>query len=305
LQQVSQRLEALRPEVQDLAETCRDLAEKFESNPERLEEVEQRIALLKKLQARYGKTPDELIAYRSTLDAKESALQQEEDDLAGIDAELKAAWGELRKSASALSVARAKVARKLAAEAQKHLVDLQMKDARLDAVIEVTPLPDDPTAGDVPASGVDHLEFLLMANPGEPARPLRKVASGGELSRAMLALKTVLAAHDPVRTLVVFDEIDANVGGRLGDVLGEKLAALGASHQVLCVPPLPQVASYAAHQWTIRKASTGKRTTTTITPLANNESRVEELALMLRGDSRSETTRKEAAEMLRAAAKGR
>jgi DNA repair protein RecN (Recombination protein N) len=107
-----------------------------------------------------------------------------------------------------------------------------------------------------------------------------------------------------VRTLVVFDEIDANVGGRLGDVLGEKLAALGASHQVLCVTHLPQVASYAAHHWAIRKAAAGKRTTTTITPLSTHEARVEELALMLRGESRSETTRKEAAEMLRAA-KGR
>ena len=92
LQEVSQRLEALRPEVQDIAETCRDLAERFEADPERLEEVEQRIALLKKLQARYGKTPDELIAYRETLDAKETELQKQEDDLAGIDVELKSAW---------------------------------------------------------------------------------------------------------------------------------------------------------------------------------------------------------------------
>lgn len=305
LQAVAQRLEALRPEIQDLAETGRDLAEAFEADPARLEEVEQRLALLKKLQARYGKSPDELIAYRATLDAKESALQKEEDDLATIDAALKSASDELRKAANVLSAARAKVAKKLASEAQKQLADLQMKQARLDAAIEVTPLPDDPMAGDVPASGIDHLEFLLTANPGEPARPLRKVASGGELSRAMLALKTVLAAHDPVRTLVVFDEIDANVGGRLGDVLGEKLAALGESHQVLCVTHLPQVASYAAHQWTIRKTTTGKRTTTTITPLADRDARVEELALMLRGESRSETTRKEAAEMLRTAAKSR
>jgi DNA repair protein RecN (Recombination protein N) len=160
-------------------------------------------------------------------------------------------------------------------------------------------------AGDVPASGIDQLELILTANPGEPPRPLRKVASGGELSRTMLALKTVLAAHDPVRTLVVFDEIDANVGGRLGDVLGQKLAALGKSHQVLCVTHLPQVACYAAHQWTIRKESTSKRTATTIAALASEEARIEELALMLRGESRSETTRKEAAEMLRAASKER
>lgn len=301
LQEVARRLDALRPELQDLAETCRDLAERFESDPGRLEEVEQRIALLKKLQTRYGKTPDELVAYRATLDAKEAALQKDEDDLAGIDAELIQAYSQLRDAAAVLSKARGKVAKKLATDAQKHLVDLHMPHAKLDAVIEVVPLPDDPHAGEVPATGIDQLELMLTANPGEPARPLRKVASGGELSRTMLALKTVLSAHDPVRTLVVFDEIDANVGGRLGDVLGQKLAALGRSHQVLCVTHLPQVASFAAFHWTIRKATVGKRTTTTITPLVTEEARIEELALMLRGESRSATTRQEAAEMLRTA----
>lgn len=305
LAEVSQRLEALRPEVEDLADTCRDLAERFEADPERLEEVEKRIAFLKKLQARYGKTPDELVEYRDTLDAKESELQKQEADLGGLDAVLRSAWAEMRDAAAALSKARAKVAKKLASDAQKHLADLGMPKAKLDAVIELIALPDDPMAGDVPVSGIDQLELMLTANPGEPARPLRKVASGGELSRTMLALKTVLAAHDPVRTLVVFDEIDANVGGRLGDVLGEKLAALGRSHQVLCVTHLPQVACYAAYQWTIRKATTAKRTATTIAALTTEEARVEELATMLRGESRSETTRREAAEMLKAAAKER
>lgn len=301
LAEVSQRLEALRPEIEDLADTCRDLAERFEADPDRLDEVEKRIGLLKKLQQRYSKTPDELIEYRDTLDAKEAELQKQEDDLSGIDATLRAAWAEMRDAAQVLSKARAKVAKKLAADAQKHLADLGMPKAKLDASIELIALPDDPMAGDVPAAGIDQLDLILTANPGEPARPLRKVASGGELSRTMLALKTVLAAHDPVRTLVVFDEIDANVGGRLGDVLGQKLAALGRSHQVLCVTHLPQVASYATYQWTIRKASTAKRTATTITPLTTDEGRIEELAMMLRGESRSETTRKEAAEMLRAA----
>jgi DNA repair protein RecN (Recombination protein N) len=305
LQEVSQRLEALRPEVQDLAETCRDLSERFEADPDRLEEVEKRITLLKKLQTRYGKSPDELIAYRSTLDEKESALQRQEDDLAGIDGELRAAYAGMKEAAIALSKARGKVAKKLAGDAQKHLIDLNMPKAKLEAAIELIPLPEDPMAGDIPAAGIDQLEMMLAANPGEPARPLRKVASGGELSRAMLAIKTVLAAHDPVRTLVVFDEIDANVGGRLGDVLGQKLSALGRSHQVLCVTHLPQVASYAAHQWTIRKTATSKRTATTISPLTTDEARIEELALMLRGESRSETTRKEAAEMLKTAGKRR
>jgi DNA repair protein RecN (Recombination protein N) len=301
LADVAKRLEALKPEVQDLAETCRDLSERFEANPERLDAIERRLQALKKLEAKYGKPVADLIAYRESLDAKEHDLQKQEDDLAGIQGELAKAFAALKESASALSKARGKVAKKLAAEAQRHLGDLQMAKAKLDAVLEPVPLSPDPNDGDVPALGTDHLELMLTANPGEPSRPLRKVASGGEMSRTMLALKTVLAAHDPVRTLVVFDEIDANVGGRLGDVLGQKLAALGRTHQVLCVTHLPQVASYAAHQWTIRKQTTGKRTTTTITPLSTRDERVEELALMLRGEARSDTTRKEAAEMLKAA----
>jgi DNA repair protein RecN (Recombination protein N) len=301
LAEVAKRLEALKPEVQDIAETCRHLSERFEADPERLDEIERRLQFLKKLEAKYGKAVGDLIAYRGSLDAKEHELQKQEDDLAGIQAELAMAFAALKEAAAALSKARGKVAKKLAAEAQKHLADLQMAKAKLDATLETAPLGDDPLAGDVPAFGVDQMEILLTANPGEPARPLRKVASGGELSRTMLALKTVLAAHDPVRTLVVFDEIDANVGGRLGDVLGQKLAALGQTHQVICVTHLPQVASYAAHQWTIRKTSTGKKTATTIAELTGSDARVEELSLMLRGESRSETTRKEAAEMLRAA----
>jgi DNA repair protein RecN (Recombination protein N) len=122
------------------------------------------------------------------------------------------------------------------------------------------------------------------------------------MSRTMLALKTVLAAHDPVGTLV-FDEIDANVGGRLGNIVGEKLAALGRTHQVICVTHLPQVAVYAKHQWTIRKATKGKRAATTITPLVTDDERVEELASMLRGEARGATTRQEAAEMLTTARK--
>lgn len=303
LAEVGQRLAALKPEVQDLAETCRDLAEAFEADPERLDAIERRLQALHKLEAKYGKSVPDLIEYRAGLDAQERELQGQEDDLAGIDGRLRSTFAEMKDAAAALSKARARVAKKLAAEAQKHLADLHMDKAKLDAVLDPVPLGSDPSTGDVPALGADHLELMLTANPGEPARALRKVASGGELSRAMLALKTVLAAHDPVRTLVVFDEIDANVGGRLGDVLGQKLAALGATHQVLCVTHLPQVASFASHQWTIRKQSVGKKTTTTIKSLDPKE-RVEELAIMLRGEARSETTRKEAAEMLKAAGRG-
>jgi DNA repair protein RecN (Recombination protein N) len=302
LAEVARRLEALTPEVRDIAETCRDLSERFEADPGRLADVEKRIQQLRRLEAKYRQSIDELIAYRADLDRRESGLSKDEADLSGIDGDLRKAFADLKSAAEALSKGRAKVGKKLVGETQKILVTLGMPSAKLDCGLEPIPLGDDPFAGDVPVGGADTLEFMLAANPGEPFRPLRKVASGGEMSRTMLALKTVLAAHDPVGTLV-FDEIDANVGGRLGDIVGEKLALLGRSHQVICVTHLPQVASYARHQWTIRKITKGKRTTTTITPLASAEDRLEELAMMLRGEARSETTRQEAAEMLKSAQK--
>jgi DNA repair protein RecN (Recombination protein N) len=299
LADVARRLDELAPEVQDLATTLRGLAAGYEADPARLEEVERRLQVVRRLEKKYARTAEELIGYRATLDSQQAELQGQEDDLQAVDTELAGVFQELVSAATQLTRARHRVAKKLAAEAQRHLVELGMPDARLESVLEQRPLgPSD----DVPADGVDHLDLMLAANRGEPALPLRKVASGGELSRTMLALKSVLAGHDPVGTLV-FDEIDANVGGRLGDVLGQKLAGLGKTHQVICVTHLPQVASYAAHQWTIEKAARGKRTTTTIRLLADGE-RTEELANMLRGEARGETTRKEAAAML-AAARGR
>jgi DNA repair protein RecN (Recombination protein N) len=302
LAEVAKRLNTLVPEVRDIAETCRDLSEHFEADPARLEEVEKRIQLLRRLENKYRKTIDELIAYREQLDQREAALSQDEADLSGIDGEARKAFVEVKQSAEGLRKSRLKIGKKLVGETQKHLVNLGMPSAKLDCGLEPILLGDDAFIGEVPIGGADTLEFMLAANPGEPFRPLRKVASGGEMSRTMLALKTVLAEHDPVGTLV-FDEIDANVGGRMGDIVGEKLAVLGRTHQVICVTHLPQVACYAKHQWTIRKTTKGKRTTTTITPLTTEDERLEELASMMRGEAKSDTTRQEAAEMLKAAKK--
>jgi DNA repair protein RecN (Recombination protein N) len=296
---VVERLDGLCSEVQDLAQTLRGLGQRWEADPERLEEVERRLQLLRRLESKYRKSIDELIVYRLGLDEQEAKLQREEDDLGGVEGELAQEYQKLKQAAAELSKARQKVARKLAAEVQKQLADLGMADARLEAALTPLPLGDDPAASEVPSWGADQLELTLAANPGEPARPLRKVASGGELSRTMLALKTVLAGHDRLGTLV-FDEIDANVGGRLGDVLGQKLAALGRTHQVICVTHLPQVASYARHHWSIRKTRRSNRTVTQIAALPEPE-RLEELASMLRGESRGATTRREAAAMLEAA----
>jgi DNA repair protein RecN (Recombination protein N) len=299
LAEVADRLQGLLAESRDLADVLRLLAPRWEADPERREQVEQRLQQLRRLETKYGKSIEALVAYRATLEAQEDELQKQEDDRSNLETALAESFARLRKAAAELSKQRQRVAKRQVAETQKQLADLGMAEARLDAVLEPVALGDDPATAEIPSFGIDQLELLLAANQGEPARPLRKVASGGELSRTMLALKTVLAAHDQVGTLI-FDEIDANVGGRLGDVLGEKLAALGQSHQVICVTHLPQVASYARHQWTIRKVRRGQRTATTITLLDEDE-RLEELASMLRGKSRGETTRKEAAAMLAAA----
>jgi DNA repair protein RecN (Recombination protein N) len=299
LTETATRLEGLVAEVQDVAQALRAMQERWEADPARLDEVEKRIGALRRLEKKYGRPADELIAYRATLDEQEEKLQRQEDDLAGVSGELAEVYTRLRAAAADLSKGRQRVAKRLVGEAQKQLAELGMADARLDAVLEPVPLGDDPLAAEVPAWGAEALELTLAANKGEPARPLRKVASGGELSRTMLALKTVLSSHDH-RVTLVFDEIDSNVGGRLGDVLGQKLAALGQTHQVICVTHLPQVASYARHHWTVRKSRRGSRTVTTIDFL-DEPHRLEELASMLRGESRGETTRQEAAAMLEAA----
>lgn len=301
LAEAASRLAGLAAEAQDLARTLRPWADGGPADPARQEEVERRVQQLRRLETKYGQPIEDLIAYRDSLDVQVVTLERQEDDRATIEAELATAWERLRAAGATLSQRRQKVAKQFVAAVQKHLAELGMPEARLDASLEPAPLGDDALTADVPADGLEQLELLLAANRGEPARSLRKVASGGELSRAMLALKTVLAAHDEVATLI-FDEIDANVGGRLGDVLGTKLAALGKTHQVICVTHLPQVASYARHQWTIRKQRRGKRTATSVDYLDEPE-RLEELASMLRGAARGETTRKEAEAMLAAARK--
>jgi DNA repair protein RecN (Recombination protein N) len=289
-------LDSLLTQVKDVAQTIRRLGERWEADPERLAEVESRLQMLKKLESKYRKSVDDLILYRVSLDEQESRLQAAEDDLTGLEGEIENLLGQTREAARDLSRQRHKVAKKLAAEVEKQLADLGMPEAKLGTELTTREL----TLDDIPAAGIDHLELTLAANAGEPARPLRKVASGGEMSRTMLALKTVLAGHDHTGTLV-FDEIDANVGGRLGDVLGSKLAALGRSHQVICVTHLAPVASYAKYHWTIRKSKIKNRTVTQITPLGEEEQRLEELASMLRGESRTQSTRHEVQQMLQTA----
>ncbi|MDB5353023.1 MAG: recN [Planctomycetota bacterium] len=286
----------LAEEVRDVAYSLRKLGETWQDDPERLEEIETRLALYRRLSSRFRCAPDDLAARRADVEAQLAALERDDADLAGLDGPLSESWVELKAAASALTIARRKAGKGFSRAVQAHMKSLCLPEATIGVEVEPILLGDDPMAGTPPEDGADRVEFVFRPNPGEVPRPLRKIASGGELSRVTLAAKTVLADVDRVPTLV-FDEIDTGVGGRLGAALGKALAELAKTRQVLCVTHLPQMASFARHQWVIRKQVARGRTRTTISQLTEPD-RVIELAAMLRGDSAAESTRAEALAML-------
>jgi len=294
--EAAQALDRIAEETKEIAFSLRDLIDRSGDDPNRLEEIEARLALYRKLAQRFRKEPDELPAHLEAIEAKLAEIERDEEDLSRLDGPLAEAWDRLKQTTAALSEARSKAAKSWTKAIKSHLKDLSLGDARLEAVVETEPIAGEPGAPAPGEHGADRVELRFAPNSGEPPRPLRKIASGGERSRLALAVLTVLAGADRTPTLV-FDEIDAGVGGRLGRVLGKKLAALSAHHQVLCVTHLPQLASYADHQWVIRKERIRGRTRATIEEVWEDD-RVEELAAMLRGDSAAEGTRQEAISML-------
>lgn len=289
-------LERLAEEVREVARTLRSFSLDWGNNPARLEEVEARLALYRRLAGRFRCEPDDLASHRQEIESQLEAILRDDSDLAGLDEPLANAWLRLKEAAEELTAARRRACKSFARAVQSQLKALSLGEAHLSVEVEALPLGDDPTASTPPIDGADRIEIVFAPNPGEAPRPLRKIASGGEISRVTLAIKTVLAEVDQVPTLV-FDEIDTGVGGRLGAVLGKTMATLGQHRQVICITHLPQMASFARQQWLIRKQVEKGRTRTTIRPLAEPE-RVAELAAMLRGDSAEESTRQEALAML-------
>ncbi len=289
-------LERIADEAREVAYSLRNLGRTWDDDPDRLDEVETRLALYRRLASRFHCPADGLAAKLAEVSERLAVVERDEADLASLEEPLADSWSNLKVAADRLSAGRKKAAKAFARAIQSRLGPLGLDGARLDVTVTTVPIGDDPTAATPPESGADRVEFVFSANPGETPRPLRKVASGGELSRVTLAAKAVLAGADGVPTLV-FDEIDTGVGGRLGAALGKTLAELARHHQVICVTHLPQMASFARAQWVIRKQVDRGRTRTSITPLGE-EDRVEELAAMLRGDSAAEGTRREAMAML-------
>ncbi|MDR7394518.1 MAG: DNA repair protein RecN [Armatimonadota bacterium] len=293
-------LESAEAQLRDLAREVHAAVERAESDPVRLEEVESRLAALRALLRKYGDTVEAVLDFRETAARELAALENADSRRAELEQQVATVEAELASAVRDLSAARSAAARRLEKAILQHLQDLAMPGARFRVRLDVDEDPDGLPVGGrrvgVAAWGADRVEFLLSTNPGEPPRPLHRVASGGELSRVMLALRTVLARADPP-AVMVFDEVDSGVGGRTGHVIGAKLSELAGVCQVLCVTHLPQIAALGHHHLAIRKVTERGRTRTVVEVL-DRKARVEEIARMLSGPSPTETARRHARELL-------
>jgi DNA repair protein RecN (Recombination protein N) len=303
LEPVRAELDRARVGCEEAARELRRYADRIEADPERLAAVEDRLDAVARLLRKHGPSVEEALARQAAMATELAQLAAHEERRAAAAAALAAARAEAARLATALSTARAEAARELGRRAERELRELGMKDVRVALRVE----PRAPTAGDPPAlvfdgsrlgaRGWDRAELLLAPNPGEDPRPLARIASGGELSRAMLGLRQVLAATDPVDTYV-FDEVDAGIGGVTGDVVGRKLREVARRRQVLCITHLAQIAAYADSHVVVEKQVRNGRTQTRARRLEGEE-RVGELARMIGGTG--PTARAHAVEMLRAA----
>jgi DNA repair protein RecN (Recombination protein N) len=271
-------------------------ADRLEINPERLKEVEDRLNLIQTLKRKYGSSLAEVIEFGAEAARKLQNLLQRDAEVARLNAELQKLDGDLWQAGQSLSEKRRKVIPQLARAACKQLQDLGFNQSRLEIDLQTVSrevFRRNPQAGG--QTGLDTVEFQFAPNPGEPPKPLRAIASSGELARVMLALKTVLAAQDQVPVLV-FDEVDANVGGETANAVGLKMQQISRKRQVLCITHLPQVAAAAAAHFVVSKSVKAGRTLSELV-LLNKTQRITELARMLGGQT--DAARKHAEAMLR------
>ncbi len=272
--------------LEDVAAGLRQYGDGLESDPHRLDEVCARLDCLSRLKRKYGPTVEDVLAFLQQARRELARLERLDDDLARLEEEEETAAGRLMDLARRLGGRRRQAARRLAAAMGDELAALGMRDACFE--VRFAGRKEELRPADIGPQGADRPEFFFSANPGEPPRPLARIASGGELSRLLLALKTILARRDKVET-VIFDEVDAGISGVAAERVGGKIAALGTHHQVLCVTHLPQIAARAAHHYLVEKRVHGERARTHIRRLADGE-RPRFLAAMLDGASVTEQT---------------
>jgi DNA repair protein RecN (Recombination protein N) len=309
-------VETARISVADIGATLRDYAGGIQASPEHLGEVEDRLALLDRLKRKYGPTLDAVIAFGAEVATKLLDVENKDEILHQLRADLTKASVEYLGAARAVSKKRGDAARRLEKLVEAEINDLAMKSTFR---IEITPSEEE---GNWSPTGIDEVVYMISANPGEPLRRLEHTASGGELSRLMLALKVSVETDtstaskkesvarvpspakragsprsSPQRTLV-FDEIDTGIGGRAAEAVGKKLKALARVNQVLCVTHLPQIATFADHHYVIEKKDSAGRARTSIRAVSGDE-RTEEVARMLSGAKLTETSRKHAEQMIK------
>jgi DNA repair protein RecN (Recombination protein N) len=285
-------------QVEDLALALRDYREAINVTPGRLDAIETRLALIDRLKGKYGQTVEEILAFGQRCREELRDLASPAERQAELETKKSAAASQYFAAALELSSKRRTAAKVLEKKVAAQLADLSMEKTRFKVRFD----PDiPPTAADDSSTwterGIETAELLISPNPGEELKPLARIASGGELSRILLALNSV-ASLDAAGMTLVFDEVDAGIGGGVAEVLGRKLKAIAARHQVLCVTHLPQVASFADRHYAVRKRVERGRTITEVKVLGADE-RVEEVARMLGGETITDTARRHAREMVK------
>jgi DNA repair protein RecN (Recombination protein N) len=290
LAEASDTLESCYLQLEDVATTLRSYSSRIESDPALLQSIEDRLDQLGRMKRKYGSTVEEVIAFKCQVDLELEQLREHGQSRQQLEAEHDRLKALLAAKGAELSQSRVEASARLKQALENEVHQLAMKNAIVEPAL---------TALEEPRlTGFDRLELLFSPNPGEPPRTLAKIASGGELSRLMLAFKQVLPEGDA--PTLVFDEVDTGIGGATSDMVGKKLKNVAGSQQVFCITHLPQVAAYADHHLRVEKQLVNGRTATAVTHLGDAE-RIEEVARMLGGATITDTTRKHAGEMLAAA----
>ena len=291
LEELSEKLTALRYAADDVAETLRDFADDFDFSPEDLDRLESRLDVIYRLKKKYGPTVADMLDYLERCRAELEQIQDADDTIQRLEKELGSAKKEAAKRGAALTKARKKAADSLQKRVQEELRQLDMPKVQF--VTDFAPSPGQDGMDD---TGMDQVQFLMSANLGEALKPIQKVASGGELARIMLALKNVLAEDDGIGSLV-FDEVDTGVSGRAAQKVAEKMADVARRKQVLCVTHLPQIAAMADTHFSVEKGEKKGRTFTNVVRL-EKEGRVEELARLIGGAAVTDVLKQSAAQLL-------
>ena len=300
LEEISDAISQSRIKLEDHALSLREMQGGYEMDPKRLETVQERLELLTRLKRKYGPSLADVLAFRERLSSTIEDLDEKRNRLVDLEKHLSSLEKEMFVIALELSAKRKKTAALLEKEMEKELSDLSMPNTRFRVQFrdsdQAVPTPEE-ILPLLRSDGFDQVEFMISPNVGEPLKPLAKIASGGELSRIMLALKSILARSGSVEA-VIFDEVDAGIGGATAEVVGEKLETLAGFHQILCITHLPQIASKAQTHFQVKKEVSEGRTQTLITELTDEE-RVEEIARLLAGREITPQAMAHAREMIR------